>query len=223
MKARGRDPRPAQPLATTLAVAAGASIETTLLPFRLVQLLATYSRLKIRVALSPKAEQFVSVFALDGLLDDFVYTESRSYRPRTTIPFHLDFGTSDLLVLFPATARIVAECALGLITCPVTRLFAFKAKEQIIVVPHLHPAMDVSLYVDHLVRIERVGATVIRPSAGLIWKDESAWSRALSVIFERLKLDPQAKPTSSYEIAYRNQLPDANGTDSGPNEWVVTR
>ena len=193
------------PRSVALCVAAGGAIETALLPYYFVQLLAAHPHLRVRAALSPSAEQFVSPFALDGLLDDFVYTTSRPYRPQTTIPFHLDFTTTDLLVVFPATARILAECALGIVTCPVTRLFAFANKEHTVVVPYLHPAMDVTLYVDHIDKIERIGATVVRPRKGLIWRDEGAWDRALAVIRERLRLDPEARSPRSYEIAFRNQ------------------
>jgi Flavoprotein len=193
-----------EPPSATACVAAGGAIETSLLPYYFVQLLSTYPHLRLRAALSRKAQQFVSVFALDGLLDDLVYTEDRPYRPQTAIPFHLDLASSDLLVIFPATARIIAECALGIVTCPVTRLFAFTAKDRVVLVPYLHPLISDQLYLDHLERMQRIGVTVLRPTTGLVWTGESAWDTARLTLCRRLGLDPDVRPQPSYEIAFRN-------------------
>ena len=66
-----------------------------------------------------------------------------------------------MLVVAPATPRILVECAQGSITCPVTRLFAFTDKARVIVAPALHPRLDPRVYRPHVAALRELGCTVV--------------------------------------------------------------
>ncbi|EDX82958.1 Flavoprotein [Synechococcus sp. PCC 7335] len=172
----------------TLVIAAGGALETALLPYYVVRLLTTTS-LSVRVVLSPHALDFVTPTALQGLTEHPVYTEQIKFHPLSGKPMHLAFADTDLLLVYPATCRVIAEAALGIVSCPVTRVIAFSPKEKVIMVPYLHTAHHQMVYREHLGQLRRQGCEVVMPSDNdLCWKTESAWVAARRIIHERLEL-----------------------------------
>ena len=158
----------------TIVLAAGGSIETALLPHRLLYLRADY-RVALTVAVSTGALEFVTRTALVGVTGSYVYDPGLQFAPATTMPVHLALADADLLVLHPATARIIAQCALGEVTCPVTRLFAFTPKSRIVIAPAIHPRMDPRLYEGHLARLRELGCEVLGgPTLWATWAEVEA-------------------------------------------------
>jgi hypothetical protein len=66
------------------------------------------------------------------------------------------------VILYPATPRIISQAALGQITCPVTRVFAFTPKPRIIIAPFLHPDLDTQIYEPHLEALRALGCSVLQ-------------------------------------------------------------
>ena len=156
---------------TSIVFAAGGSIETAMLPQRLLYLRADYG-VSLVAAVSPGALEFVTRTALIGVTGSFVYDPDTRFEPATALPAHLALADADLLVVHPATARIIAQCAAGEVTCPVTRLFAFTRKDRIVVAPAIHPRMDPRLYEGHLARLRDLGCVVLGgPSLWTTWAE----------------------------------------------------
>lgn len=116
--------------------------------------------MRTSVALSAGALDFVTTDAMSAVSGSAVY-DANTQLDAHGVPMHLSLAEADLLVLVPATARIFAECALGIVSCTVTRLFAFTPKERVVLAPALHPRMDLRLYRDHEKRLVDVGCTVL--------------------------------------------------------------
>jgi phosphopantothenoylcysteine synthetase/decarboxylase len=151
--------------------AAGGSIETALLPYRLLYFRADYA-VALSAAVSPGALDFVTKTALAAVTSDAVYDADTRFEAHSPRPIHLALSEADTLVIYPATARILAQCALGEVTCPVTRLFAFTPKDRVVVAPSLHPRMDVRLYEGHVERLRSIGCAVLgAPSFTTTWMD----------------------------------------------------
>jgi phosphopantothenoylcysteine synthetase/decarboxylase len=144
----------------TVVFAAGGSIETALLPHRLLFFRADHE-VALAAAVSAGALDFVTPIALAGVTGAVVYGPDQRFEPGTARPAHLALAEADALVLHPATARILAECATGAVTCPVTRLFAFTPKDRIVVAPAIHPRMDLRIYAPHAERLRSLGCTVL--------------------------------------------------------------
>src|SRR5690606_4641496 len=106
-------------------------IETAMMPYYVSRFLMKTS-VNVYIALTPNAEDFVSALSLQALSQNPVYTEAHKFNPYTGAPFHLTYSQSDALFVYPASSRILACAALGLIECPVTRLVAHTPKEKII-------------------------------------------------------------------------------------------
>lgn len=140
--------------------AAGGSIETALLPYRLLYFRADYG-VALSAAASPGALEFVTRTSLAAVTGDPVYDADARFDPGSARPAHLSLSEADRLVVYPATARILAQCALGEITCPVTRLFAFTPKDRVVVAPAIHARMDARLYEGHVDRLRSVGCAVL--------------------------------------------------------------
>lgn len=152
-------------------VAAGGTLETALLPYHLTHLAAQLD-VVVAVALSEGARRFVSEYAIEGLTGNIPYTEERAFHPRNSRPLHLLYSEADVLVVYPASARIVVECATGVVTCPVTRLFAFTPKKRVIFCPAIHPQMTMELYERHLENIALLGCCVL---ASNMRRGRSVW------------------------------------------------
>lgn len=141
-------------------VAAGGSLETAFLPARLFDLRADY-HVRLSAALSPRALDFVTELSVEAVTAATVYTRSAQLHEHR--PLHLHVAQAERLVLWPATPRILAQCATGEITDPVTRLFAFTEKARVIVAPCLHPSLDLRIYRPHVERLRELGCTVVGP------------------------------------------------------------
>jgi len=142
-------------------IAAGGSVESAFLPHHLLQLVTDFD-VRVTVALSRGAAPFVTRTALRAI------TGARPYRravdwddDERATPRHLSLSRADLLVLWPATARIVAACAQGLVSCAPTRLFAFTPKPRVVIAPALHPSFERSIYVPHLKTLESLGCEIL--------------------------------------------------------------
>lgn len=139
--------------------AAGGALETAFLPQRLFDLRADFA-VRVSVALSPGALDFVTETAIGAVAGAPPYLQNREMDP-SGLPRHVVLAEADWLVLVPATARIVAECALGIVSCPVTRLFAFFPKDKVCVAPAIHPKMDLRVYSPYLTRLRQLGCAVV--------------------------------------------------------------
>lgn len=142
-----------------LVIAAGGALETAFLPKRIFDLRADH-RVSLSVALSPCALDFVTPTAIGAVAGSKPYLANDDL-DASGMPRHLRLAEADRLVVYPATARIVAECALGIVSCAVTRLFAFFPKERVVVAPAIHPMMDMRIYAPHLARLRELGCTVV--------------------------------------------------------------
>lgn len=139
--------------------AAGGALETAFLPQRLFDLRADH-RVALTVALSAGALDFVTPTAMSAVAGSTVYLASTELDP-AGVPRHLRLAEAHMLVVYPATARIVAECALGIVSCTVTRLFAFFPKDRVCIAPAIHPKMDARIYAPHLARLRELGCAVV--------------------------------------------------------------
>ena len=180
----------------TVTMASGGVIETAMLPYYLSRFLLTYD-LDVRIALSSSAEKFVSSLALEALSHHPLYTENHDFNPYTGEAFHLSYSKTDCLFVFPASARILAQAALGIIDCPVTRLFAHFDKSKIIIVPWMHPDHDARIYLRHIHFLQELGCQVALESSGsLHWKNESGWLKGIALLQEQLSLSKSPCPSS---------------------------
>lgn len=166
-----------------------------------MRLQTTYPRLTVRVALSPRALDFVTTLSLEGITGALVYTENRPLNQSTGRPTYLDLVDADALILYPATARVLAHCALGIVSCPVTRCFAFADKKSVLVTPYLHPRMEPRLYSQHVDVLRSVGCTVVQPDDRLFWRTTSAWVTTEHRLSEMLKLEAPCPPPTSWAAA----------------------
>ncbi|TGE15018.1 flavoprotein [Hymenobacter elongatus] len=166
-----------------ITICAGGVIETALLPYHLVHLTAHYD-LNTRIAISQHAEKFVSELSLQCISKNAVYTENKDVDVVTGLPYHILYSHCDLLLIRPATARIVAECALGIITCPVTRLFSFVEKKKIIMCFMLHPRMEKNIYAQHIINLKNLGVMIL----GFEDERSTDWTNIEQVISQRLNL-----------------------------------
>jgi phosphopantothenoylcysteine synthetase/decarboxylase len=180
----------------SIVVAAGGAIETALLPYNLVHLLSCVD-IAVSAAISPSAEKFVTETALHAITKKVVYREDQLFDPLTGKPLHLAYSEADLLVLYPATGRIIAQCALGEITCPVTRLFAFTPKERILIAPAIHPRMDKRIYQPHLDKLNDLGCYVLQ---GQDDSPYSLWSQVELKVAEMLEAERLATPTKALTL-----------------------
>jgi phosphopantothenoylcysteine synthetase/decarboxylase len=162
--------------------ASGATIETAMLPYHLLRLSTDFG-LRLSAAISPGAKDFVTLPVLGALTRGVVYHENTQTDPGSGLPIHLVWNQADLLVLYPASARILAQCAQGEITCAVTRLFAFMPKTRIVVAPSLHPEMERSLYQGHVSILKGIGCTVLAEAD--YW---ASWRDVEDAVVEALKL-----------------------------------
>jgi phosphopantothenoylcysteine synthetase/decarboxylase len=173
-------------------VAAGGVLETALLPYNLLHLVSCVD-ITVSTAISPAAQKFVTETALYSITKKVVYHENQLFDPLTGKPLHLAYSESDLLVLYPATARIIAQCAIGEVTCPVTRLFAFTPKDKILIAPAIHSRMDTRIYKPHLKRLQDLGCHVLSQP-----QDDSSpfslWSEIELTIAKILETETHSMP-----------------------------
>lgn len=148
-------------MTTHITIAAGGTIETALLPYHLIHLCAHYD-VHPHVALSKEAQGFVTTLALRAITGSEVYYQNEQF-DNSNSPYHLSLSNHPLLVIYPATPRILCEAATGSISCCVTRLFGFTSKERIIVAPQVHPKLTRSLYYSHIKKIQELGCIVLQP------------------------------------------------------------
>lgn len=174
--------------------AVGGCLETSVLPYHLLRLVGTYPNLSLAFAVSSHALDFVTPVTLEAIARRPIYIEERRFDPLTRKPFHLVLSEMDVLVIYPATARIIAEAALGIISCLVTRAFSFMAKNRVIVAPYLHPAMDQRLYEDHLSKLRQLDCRLVLPEEGLFWRKRSAWEATKRMLCASLGLEANQRP-----------------------------
>lgn len=177
----------------------GGAIETAIVPYHIARLRAANPEISVNTAVSDGALQFLTKTALRGISTNDVYCSDRKF-DQSGVPFHLSHSRHDLLVIYPATARIIAEMALGIISCPVTRLFAFTNKKQVIITPYLHEDMCWSLYIEHLEKLSSVGCNIIMPQEHS-WKKESAWVKTGQAIREFFGLDITAETQNLLRVS----------------------
>ena len=163
-----------------LVVAAGGALETAFLPQRLFALRADHA-VRVSVALSARALDFVTTTALRGVTGREVYVRNDQWAG--AVPMHLALRRADLLLLAPATARILAACATGLVDDAPTRLFAFTPKERVVVAPALHPHLDRRIYAPHLERLAELGCAIVGGEDRF-----ASWADARDAVVARLGL-----------------------------------
>jgi phosphopantothenoylcysteine synthetase/decarboxylase len=141
-------------------LACGGTIETAFLPYKIAHFIAHY-RVDVHVAMSREARKFATLTAMRAITGHEIYTRNVQFQGPSGTPLHLAWSAPEQLAVYPATARIVAEFAIGSITCPVTRLFAFTEKSKIVVVPQIHQQLHAEVYEKHLQAISDMGCTVL--------------------------------------------------------------
>jgi phosphopantothenoylcysteine decarboxylase/phosphopantothenate--cysteine ligase len=167
-------------------IACGGTIETALLPGRVLFLRSDFD-LNVTAAVSSGALEFVTRTAMHGVSGRDVYHQNAQF-DADGVPMHLSLGRADALVLYPATARILAECASGSVTDPVTRLFAFTPKERVAIAPAIHAQMDPRPYREHLERLRKLGCTVLGGD-----DLHANWASVKSWLVATLGLEPQQR------------------------------
>jgi phosphopantothenoylcysteine synthetase/decarboxylase len=180
------------PSILSVVVAAGGVIETALLPYNILHL-SLCADITISAAISPSAQKFVTETALHAITKRVVYHENQLFEPCTGKPLHIAYSEADLLILYPATARIIAQCALGEVTCPVTRLFAFTPKNKILIAPAIHPRMDMRIYKPHLQKLKDLGCHVLTQDQETSCP-YSLWSDVELKIADILETKPLSEP-----------------------------
>ncbi len=164
-----------------IVLAAGGALETAFLPKRVFDLRADYA-VRTSIALSPGALDFVTLTAIAATSGGAAY-HANDQLDADGVPLHLRWSEADLLVVFPATARVLAESALGIVRCAVTRLVAFTPKERILFAPAIHPQMDRRLYADHVAKLVALGCAIVGDETLF-----AAWGEVERAIVERLSL-----------------------------------
>jgi hypothetical protein len=185
-----RDPHVAR-----VTLCAGAVLETALLPYYLVDFIAHWE-VDVFVSLSKEAHKFTSRRAIRAISGHKVYTKTWQLDSKSGQPLHKQYSQHELVVVYPASPRILSEAANGNVTCPVTRIIAFAPKEKIIVAPFVHPMLCASVYAQHLLRLEEIGCQVVQhdnlhPS----WRDVEA------TIVHTLSLSQRAHAPERFVIA----------------------
>lgn len=170
--------------------AMGGTIQTGLNPYFMTYLVS-HLNVSLACAVSPAAMNFVTLDTLRALSQKPVYRKKKKWHPITGRPYHLEYSNCDLLLVFPATARIIAESAIGNVTCPVTRLMAFTPAKKTLIVASIHPSMDEDIHEKNLKLHEECGRIVIRNDPiKSVWAD----------IFQRIALEiGQSKITNPSE------------------------
>ncbi len=138
-----------------LVVGIGGSLEASLVPYHLTYLKSHYD-IDIKVAITKSAKQFVSVKSLKAISNNQVYFKNQQY-DNDMKPLHLTYSNADVFLVYPATGRLIAEFALGIISCPVTRLFSFFNKPDIIIGPFIHTQMTKDIYTPHFNALKELG------------------------------------------------------------------
>ncbi|GAB4210943.1 MAG: hypothetical protein OHK0013_32170 [Sandaracinaceae bacterium] len=155
-------------------LASGGTLETALLPGRLLALRQDYA-LSLGCALTRGATDLVSRLALSAITGRPVYQDHRQLDERG-LPLHLTWRQAEALVVHPASARLIAECALGSVTDAVTRLVAFTPKDRIAIAPAVHPDMDPRPYRKHLNELRDLGCTILGgEDLHAPWSEVEAW------------------------------------------------
>ena len=139
-------------------------------------------------AVSERALDFVTPMALGAVCENTVY-RSNDQLASDRRPLHVVARDADALVLHPATARIIAQCALGEVTCAVTRLFAFTPKDRVVVAPAIHPYLERSIYEPHVRRLRDLGCTVLGGDDLF-----ASWADVRDHLCERLALKRRTTP-----------------------------
>lgn len=182
-----------------ITVASGGCLNTSLLPYFLVKLKSFYD-VDIKCALSAEAQNFLQTIALQAITRSEVYINNAQMSAEHNSPLHIEFAKTDLLVVFPATPRIIAESALGIISDPVTRLIAFFPKDKILIAPAIHPELYQNTYLNHLATLEKIGCTIIKQ--GNEFSEQATWNQVENQISILLKLS--AKEVCSEIVSTRS-------------------
>lgn len=180
-----------------IVVASGATIETAFLPNRLLDLQVDFE-ITVTAALSPAALDFVAPIPLAAITGGPVYHDNAQLDAASGAPLHAVLCEADLLVVYPASARMIAQCALGIVECAPTRLFAFMDKSKIVVAPALHPVMDRRLYDPHFETLRSLGCELLPTTDGLV-----CWADVVKHVEARLSLKRQ---TLAPEVVLLNRL-----------------
>jgi phosphopantothenoylcysteine decarboxylase/phosphopantothenate--cysteine ligase len=181
------------------------SIEAAIVPYHIARLRGSHPHINVHCVTTNGAMQFVTEIALRGISGCEVCTNDSKFC-RDGVPMHIANAARDLMVIYPATARVISEMALGIISCPITRAFAFCDKSKIIITPYFHPSMDLSLYTQHISVLKNIGCRVIEPNNELTWNKESAWVATGFAIRSFLGLDTGVETTTTLKVASTAQF-----------------
>ncbi|MNF94762.1 bifunctional phosphopantothenoylcysteine decarboxylase/phosphopantothenate synthase [compost metagenome] len=96
-----------------------------------------------------------------------VYYKNKQLDNDSKLPLHKIFAAADLVVVYPATPRILVEAHNGAITCPVTRTIAFAPAERVLICPAIHPDLNLSVYKSAIQNLIDRNFTVIGADTGI--------------------------------------------------------
>lgn len=188
-----------------IVLACGGTIETSIIPYHAIRLLLLHPYLNIRCVLTPDAEHFVTKTALKGITGNQVYTEGELFSEKCKLPIHIDYSIADLFVFYPSSARLIAQMATGIISCPVTRIFSFAEKEKMIITPFLHPGMPIKLYQPHFLTLKKLGCELILPKSDPYWDTESAWVATGKAIRKRIGEEEDLETRTTLDLSQIHQ------------------
>ena len=148
------------------------------MPYWLATINSAFPAVELDVVLSRKAERFVTATTIQGLIGRRPYLEDGDpFQEGDGRPSHLVLADADLILLCPATPRILIEVALGSITCPVTRVAAFAEPSRVAIAPWIHPSLDRANYVEYLERARARGMHVLETLS--LERGDSPWPTVL--------------------------------------------
>lgn len=165
------------------------TVDASLMPYRLLHLKAHFPRLKIRAVCSAGALGFVTPDALRAITGYEVYVPGLNWSSEDHTPSHLSFSKCDMLLMFPITSRVIAECAAGITSCPVTKTFAFTPKGSVVIDCTLHPSLDRQVYASAVQRLSDFGCLVFEGA-----ENGSSWNDLVSKIEKFLDM-PRESPS----------------------------
>lgn len=93
----------------------------------------------VKVAMTPAAQKFITPLTLESLSGNKVYTDM--FREEAEGITHVTWADSDLFVIAPATANIMAKLVTGFADCPVSALGLTTYKLPRLIAPAMNTRM----------------------------------------------------------------------------------
>jgi phosphopantothenoylcysteine decarboxylase/phosphopantothenate--cysteine ligase len=154
----------------------------------------TQKGIEVTTVLTESALNFVTPLTLESLTQRRVYTNSDFFTPRET-PIHLALARwSDLIVIAPTTAHLIAKIAHGFADDLLTSI-VLTSNSPLILAPAMHSSMwENRTVVENVYTLRKRGIELLGPIRGELSTGETGWGRMmepediLSHIIKRLEV-----------------------------------